>query len=77
MRLGVVVGRRFGTAVRRNRFRRVVREAFRLSQHQWPAGYDIVVRPKTPGCEPTFQDLARSLAKLIPAAVTSLARRKD
>ncbi len=76
MRLGVVVGRRYGTAVRRNRFKRLVREAFRQGQRQWPAGYDIVVRPKPNGGEPVFDDVARSLAELIPAAVGSLARRR-
>lgn len=42
-RLGLSVPRRVGSAVARVRIKRRLREAFRLGQHDWPAGYDIVV----------------------------------
>jgi ribonuclease P protein component len=49
-RLGMSVSRKVGTAVRRNRIRRLIRESFRLLQHDLPQGYDlvIVVRPHEP-----------------------------
>jgi ribonuclease P protein component len=49
-RLGMSVSRKVGTAVRRNRIRRLIREAFRLLQHDLPQGYDlvVVVRPHEP-----------------------------
>ena len=51
-RLGMSVGRKVGTAVRRNRIRRLIRESFRLLQHDLPEGkgYDlvVVVRPHEP-----------------------------
>lgn len=49
-RLGLSVAGRVGTAVRRNRIKRLLREAFRLSQHDLPLGYDlvVVVRPHQP-----------------------------
>jgi ribonuclease P protein component len=42
-RLGVSVGRAQGNAVARNRIKRVIREVFRLHQHEMPCGFDIVV----------------------------------
>jgi ribonuclease P protein component len=42
-RLGLAVPRRVGTAPKRNRIKRLLREAFRLLQHDWPRGYDLVI----------------------------------
>jgi len=62
-RLGVAVGRAVGSAVQRNRRKRLVREAFRRMRHELPAGTDwiIVVRP---GPEPTVEQLQDSLRQL-------------
>ena len=45
-RLGLAISRRVGTAVRRNRIRRLIRESFRLIEPELPSepqGYDLVV----------------------------------
>ncbi|MCP4255564.1 MAG: ribonuclease P protein component [Candidatus Scalindua sp.] len=45
-RLGLVVGRKFGNSPKRNRFKRILREAFRLNKDLLNNGADIVVIPR-------------------------------
>jgi ribonuclease P protein component len=66
-RLGLSVSRKVGNAVKRNRIRRRLREAMRLMQHDFPAGYDlvIVVRPHEPQMLADYQRLlAGAVVKL-------------
>ncbi len=62
-RLGLSVSRKVGTAVRRNRIKRLLREAFRLTQHDFLLGYDlvVVVRAHDPMILAEYQKLLMAL----------------
>ncbi len=71
-RLGLSVNRRVGCAVIRNRWKRLIREVFRLQRARLPLGLDLVVRPRR-GARCDYQKVAKSLPKL----VAQLNRRLD
>ena len=62
-RLGLSVGRVVGNAVRRNRWKRLIREAFRTSRERMPAGLDLIVVPRN-DIEPELRRIAESLVSL-------------
>ena len=55
----------------RNRYKRLFREAFRLTQHELPTGTDFVLIPR-PGEEPTLELVESSLIKLAQQAARKL-----
>ena len=73
LRLGLSVSRKMGPATRRNRLRRLYREAFRLTRHEMPAGLDLVLIPRTPEV-PSLGELQQSLPKLVRQIARKLAR---
>jgi ribonuclease P protein component len=74
-RLGLSVGRViWKSAVKRNRVRRIFREAFRLSYPELPRGVDVIMVPAAPKLAP---ELAPTRAELVALVARALARRDD
>jgi len=72
-RLGLSVSRKIGGAVQRNRWKRLLREAFRLNREQLPPGVDLVVIPRA-NAEPALLPLAQSLVRLAVQAARKLTK---
>lgn len=76
-RLGLSVGKAIWKhAVRRNRLRRLFREAFRLEQHALPAGHDLVLVPAAPRLEPELDALRAELVRLSARAARRCAEKR-
>lgn len=63
-RLGVTVTRKVGKAVKRNRIKRLVREAFRRERHALPAGLDMVWVAKRDAIDTTFEAVVHDMRAL-------------
>lgn len=64
-RLGISVKRALGGSVVRNRIRRRVREIFRLHRREIPAGWDIVVHPRSSVATAEFNALEAEFLSLL------------
>ena len=77
-RVGLSVGKKCQKrAVRRNRVRRIFREAFRLERAELPAGLDIVMIGAIPGLDPRLEDTRRELVELVARAERKLGPRSQ
>lgn len=81
-RLGLSVSGRVGNAVRRNAWKRLIREAFRLQQHTLPlsasnTGYDLIISVRAGPDQPvwTLPACIKALAELTIEADREWRRR--
>jgi len=83
-RIGITVSRKIGGSVRRNRMKRLLREAWRLNEHMIKPGFDVVLVGRSSDPLPDFRQVSQDLLKLLnkaglmlPGEVNGLSSRKD
>lgn len=64
-RLGITVTRHYGKATIRNRFKRIVREAFRLSRQQIKPGFDLNIKPRNLANGAKMQDVMSDFIRFL------------
>ncbi len=73
-RLGITVSTKLGSAVRRNRVRRRLREVYRIHEGRFLPGWDIVAVARVRAVYARFDELERSFLKA--AGALGLLRRE-
>ena len=64
-RIGFVTGKKVGGAVERNRGRRLMKEVYRLKQHQIREGYHIVIVGRGPLKDATYERAEKEILYLL------------
>jgi len=65
-RFGWSIKKALGSAVRRNRIRRRLREIVRLHREEILPGWDVVIHPRSTAATAEFAPLSAELLKLLP-----------
>ncbi len=77
VRLGVSVSKDNGSAVRRNKIKRLLREAFRLERHALPPDIDVVLIPRPNDAHATLPELRAEVARLCQQALEKRQRNSQ
>ena len=67
-RLGISVSKKVGSAVARNRIRRLLKEAYRANEAKIKEGYDIVLIARQPIKEKSFHDVEKTFIDVLGKA---------
>ena len=63
-RLGITVSKKNGNSVVRSRLKRIIKEAYRLQQHRFVSGYDIVIIARNASIDQKSTQMEKSVLKL-------------
>lgn len=69
-RLGLSVSKKVGSAPTRNRWKRMIREVFRLNRERIPKGFDYIVSVRWGSRLPDYHELEELLPRLMRTAAT-------
>jgi len=64
-RLGIIVSKKFGNSVRRNKIKRLIREAFRLIYPNLKIGFDLIIIVRMGADNPKFGYVDQYLRELL------------
>jgi ribonuclease P protein component len=76
-RLGIVASRKLGDAVRRNRAKRLIRDAFRRSEALRHQGMDVVVIPRRELFEAAHADFEADFRNTLKRCAARLSTKSD
>lgn len=75
-RMACAVPKRFGNAPKRNRLRRLYKEAFRMEKARLPAGYDLLLSPPRGSGIPALAALREALVAQAARTVARLEQQR-
>lgn len=75
-RLGVSVSKEHGAAVRRNKIKRLLREAFRLERNGFPTELDVILIPRPQPEKIPLAELREELVDLVTKVLHRLANTR-
>ncbi len=75
-RIGISTGKKIGNAVMRSRARRVIRQAYRENEKDFPKGYDIVVSARAGSTQCKTYHISTFFRKKVIPSMNDPARQK-